>query len=152
MDLVVEETQEISGKIEPSPSKFHTQFATAAAFLSEGKSVIKSPLRVDDTRVLAHAIKDMGATVKRTEKKWTIWGLEDYQNPSGHAFDAKNSPMCLSLMASLAAFPSYIMIITADEQLRQTPVPNLIESLRQLGVEVHSTKQDMFQDFRIRGI
>lgn len=142
MDLVVEKTQGVSGKIEPSPSKFYTQFATVAAFLSEGKSVIKSPLRVGDTRVLARAIKDMGATVKRTEKKWTIWGLEGSQNPSGHVFDAKNSPMCLSLMTSLATFSPYIMIVTADEQLRQTPAPSLIKALSQLGVEIHSTKQD----------
>lgn len=142
MDLVVEETQDISGAVKPSPSKFHTQFATALAFLSEGKSVINSPLRVDDTRILARSIRDMGATVNRTKKKWTIWGLEKSQNPSGHVFDAKNSRMCLSLMTALSTFSNKIMIVTAGDRLRKTPVPSLINSLSHLGIEVHSTKED----------
>ncbi|MBS3815769.1 MAG: hypothetical protein KGY45_04325, partial [Hadesarchaea archaeon] len=142
MDLIVEETSSISGKVKPAPSKFYTQFATAIGFLSNGKTVIKSPLRVGDTRVLARSIDDMGATAKRTEKKWTIWGLEENQSISGHVFDAKNSAMCLSLMTSLSAFSTHIMIITGNEQLRQRPMPSLIKPMEKLGVEVHSTKQD----------
>lgn len=142
MYLSVEASEKVSGEVVPSPSKFYTQFATAVASLTEEKSVIKSPLLVDDTRGLADGIETMGAEVKRGKERWSIWGSDRYPNPTGQIIDAKKSIVGLSLLTSLSALVPRIMVITGKKQVRSCPVPSLIDALQKLGVDVHSTKSD----------
>lgn len=77
MDLLVKPTSKITGEVKPQPSKLYTQFATALALISEGKSTIGAPLKVKDTLALLHAVEGMGATVKRAQERWSIWGSEE---------------------------------------------------------------------------
>lgn len=142
MKLEIEKTEEISGKVAPSSSKFHTQFASAVALLADGKSVINSPLLVDDTRNFVKTVDDMGATVKRNKKTWSIWGSENGLNPSGQVIDAKKSSMGLSLLTSISALASRVMVVTGKSQIRTNPVPSLLNTLHSLGVDVHSTNSD----------
>lgn len=142
MDLIVEPSNKVSGKVKPAPSKFYTQFATTIALLAEGKSSIKSPLLVDDTRSLVKAIESLGATTKRSKKSWSIWGDGIPLNPSGQVIDAKKSMRGLSLLTSLTALTSRVMIVTGKQQVRSRPIPSLLQTLRKLGIDVHSTKSD----------
>lgn len=142
MDLEIKKSKKVSGKITPSPSKFYTQFATAASLLAEGKSVLKSPLLVDDTRCMIKAIENLGATTKRNKNSWTIWGNSAGINPTGQIIDAKKSMMSLSLLTSLAALTPRVMVVTGSNQVRSRPIPSLLKSLQKLGVDVHSTKSD----------
>lgn len=142
MDLVVNPSGKLSGRIEPPPSKFYTQFATALALLAEGKSVIKDPLRVDDTRALLRAVEHLGAAVKRTPGRWTIWGVGRALQPAGNFIDLKNSATALGLMTSTATLVQRIMVVTGDPQLRSRHMPTLLRGLRRLGADVHSAKSD----------
>ncbi len=141
MDLVVENIEKISGEISPSPSKFHTQFATTIGLLADGKSTIKNPLIVDDTRDLVKAIEDMGATTKRNEKSWTVWGNGQPIHPSGQVVDAKKSITSLSLLSAVSALAARIMVVTGKKQLRSCPVPSLVNFLEKIGVDIHSTNR-----------
>lgn len=151
MDLAVVPSEGLSGEISPAPSKFYTQFASATAFFAEGKSTIESPLQVSDTRVLVHALEEMGAEVKRTQDKWFIWGVEGNPTPKCQAIDAKKSAMNLSLMTSLASLAPYTMVVTCSHRLRTIPMPSLINALQHLGVDLHSTKWDESPPFVIFG-
>ena len=151
MDLVVRPTQTLSGAIEAPPSKLHTQLATALALLAEGKSVIERPLKVGDTSSLLRAIEGLGATVKRTRERWTIWGTGAPPRPAGNVIDVRNSATALSLMTALASLPPRITVLTGDEQLRARPMPALLRALRGLGVEVYSTKPDESPPFVVFG-
>ncbi|KXA92271.1 hypothetical protein AKJ64_03585 [candidate division MSBL1 archaeon SCGC-AAA259E17] len=142
MDLEIEPTQEITGKTRPSPSKFTTQFATAVALLAEGKSVLNTPLLADDTRSLIKAIDGMGATTKRSKKRWSIWGTGNPPHPTGQVADSKKSIVGLSLLTSLSALASRVMVVTGKSQVRSIPVPSLLRVLQELGVDAHSTKSD----------
>lgn len=142
MDLIVEPSQEVSGEVSPSPSKFYTQYSSVIGLLAEGESVIKSPLLVDDTRDLMKAIDGLGATTKRSKKKWTIWGNEGTISPEGQVIDAKKSIMSLSLLASLSALTSRIMVTTGNKVVRRAPLPSLIKSLQKMGVDMHSTNDN----------
>ncbi|KXB05693.1 hypothetical protein AKJ50_00210 [candidate division MSBL1 archaeon SCGC-AAA382A13] len=149
MKLIVEHTDEISGSIAPAPSKFYTQYSTAIALLAEGKSVLESPLVVDDTRDLAKAVETLGGTTKRGKKKWSIWGNGRSLQPSGQVVNAKKSIMSLSLLASISALTSRIMVITGKKQVRNPSVPSLISSLQKLGVDIHSANDDDSMPFVI---
>ncbi len=142
MDLIVEKSGEITGNITPGPSKFYTQYASAVSLLTDGKNVINSPLLVDDTRELVKALETMGATSKRSKKKWSVWGTGLKPEPSGQVVDAKKSIMSLSLLTALSALASRIMVVTGKKQVRSRPVPSLLKALNKLGVDAHSTKSD----------
>lgn len=142
MDLVVENADEVGGETTPFPSKFHTQFGTAIALLAEGKSVIKNPLVVDDTRDLAKAVEDMGGTTKRGEENWSIWGEGHSIHPSGQVVDAKKSLNTLSLLSALSSLSSRIMVVTGKKQLRSRPVSPLLNFLKKIGIDIHSTNRN----------
>jgi|GEM_PF-597409 len=142
MDLVIEPSQKITGKVTPSPSKLHTQFAIGMGLLADGKTTLNSPLDVDDTRDLIKAVEVLGATTKRGNKNWSIWGNGEHLKPTGQVLDGKKSIVNLSLLASVSALASRLMVITGENQVRRVPVSHLIDSLQQMGVDIHSTKDD----------
>lgn len=142
MDLVIEETEEITGSVTPSPSKFETQFATAIGALADGETIIKSPLIVDDTRDFAKGVEDLGRTTKRTKSKWKVWGEGTEFIPETQAVDAKKSIIGLSLLSSLSSLASRLMVNNCKRQLRELPVPSLLDNLQKIGVDIHSSNQD----------
>ncbi len=151
MDLVVQAGKGLSGELEPPPSKLYTQFAAALALLAEGKSSIKGPLRTKDTVCLLRAVEGMGATVKRTQERWSIWGVGRSLKPVGNVIDAKNSATSFSLLTSIAALAPRVSVVTGDVQLRTRPMPKLLQALRHLGVNVYSIKPDDSPPFVVDG-
>jgi len=142
VDLIVQPATAISGELEPQPSKFHTQFASAIALLADGKSVIEHPLRVKDTHVMLQAAEVTGATVKRAQERWSIWGVCGRLKPAQNVIDARNSGTALSLLTSIAVLSPTLTVLNGDSQLRSRPMPSLLKPLRRLGADVHSTKPD----------
>ncbi len=142
MDLIVEKVEKISGDVSPSPSKFHTQLASAIGLLADGKSVIENPLVVDDTRDLAKAIEDMGGTTKRSEESWSIWGNGPSITPEGQVVDAKKSLTNLSFLAGISTLTSRIMVVTGKKQIRNCPVPSLLKFLKKIGIDIHSSNRN----------
>lgn len=151
MDLIVRPATGLSGELEPQPSKLHTQFASAVALLAGGKSVIENPLRVKDTQVMLQAAEAMGAIVKRTQERWSIWGVGGSPKPAQNVIDARNSGTALSLLTSIVTLAPAITVLNGDNQLRSRPMPALLKSLRSLGADVHSTKPDDSPPFIVFG-
>jgi len=151
VDLIVRPATELSGELEPQPSKLHTQFASAVALLAGGKSVIENPLRVKDTQVMLQAAEAMGAIVKRTQERWSIWGVGGSPKPAQNVIDARNSGTALSLLTSIVTLAPAITVLNGDNQLRSRPMPALLKSLRSLGADVHSTKPDDSPPFIVFG-
>ena len=151
MDLTVQPATTLSGELEPQSSKLHTQFACALALLAEGKSVIEHPLRVKDTHVMLQAAEVMGATVKRTGERWSIWGVDGNLRLAKNVIDARNSGTALSLLTSIATLAPTITVLSGDPQLRSRPMPALLKALQRLGSDVYSTKPDGSPPFVVFG-
>jgi len=151
VNLVVQPATSLSGEIELPPSKLYTQIACALAMLAEGKSTIESPLRVKDTMVMLKAAEVVGATVKRTQERLSIWGVGNNLKPAQNVIDAKNSGTAMSLLTSIATLASTPTIVNGDTQLRSRPMPALLRALRRLGADIHSTKPDESPPFVVFG-
>ncbi len=151
MNLIANPASSLSGEVESPPSKLHTQLACALAILTEGKSTIDSPLRVKDTNVMLNAAEVLGATVKRTHERWSIWGVGGSLKPLQNVVDAKNSGTALGLLASIATIAQTPIVLNGDAQLRSRPMPNLLRALRRLGADINSTKPDDSPPFIVYG-
>ena len=151
MNLVINPSASISGEMEAPPSKLHTQFSAALGILAGGKSTIESPLRVRDTNVILKAAESLGATVKRTQERWSIWGLGGEIKSDKNMIDAKNSGTSIGLLTSISTLSSTSIVLNGDVQLRSRPMPNFLKTLRSLGTEVYSTKPNDSPPFMVFG-
>lgn len=151
MNLVINPSPSISGEVEAPPSKLHTQFSAALGILTGGKSTIESPLRVRDTNVMLKAAESLGATVKRTPERWSIWGLGGEIKSGKNMIDAKNSGTSIGLLTSICTLSSTSIILNGDTQLRTRPMPSFLKTLRSLGTEVYSTKPNDSPPFMVFG-
>jgi len=151
MNLVVNASGSISGEVEAPPSKLHTQISSALAILAGGKSTIDSPLRVQDTNVMLKAAESLGATVKRTEERWTIWGVGGEIKSDKNVIDAKNSGTAMSLLTSITTLSPTSIVLTGDAQLRSRPMPTFLNALRGLGADVYSIKPEDSPPFLVFG-
>lgn len=151
MRVVLGRSEGLRGEITPWPSKFFTQFSVALAALGEGRSEIKSPLAVEDTLCLLPSVKKLGVEVKRTPKKWTVWGTAGKLMPITGAVDAKGSATSLSLLCSLSALAEKTMVVTGSPGLRSRPLPELLHGLQRVGVSVISSKETDSPPFVIMG-
>ncbi|MGQ9788786.1 MAG: 3-phosphoshikimate 1-carboxyvinyltransferase [Candidatus Hadarchaeaceae archaeon] len=140
MDLVVNPATSLKGEIEAPPSKFHTQFSTALAILAGGKCTIESPLKVRDTQTMLKAAESLGAVVKRSQEKWTIWGVDGKIKSDKNTLDAKNSGTSICLLTSVSTLSPTTIVLHGDSQLRSRPMPSFLKALRSLGADVYSTK------------
>ncbi len=151
MNLTVNPSASITGEVEAPPSKLHTQFAATLAILTGGKSTIESPLRVRDTNVILKAAESLGAVVKRSQERWSIWGNGGDIKSDKNMIDAKNSGTALSLLASIATLSPTPIVLNGDVQLRSRAMPNFLKALRALGTEVYSTKPNDSPPFMVFG-
>jgi 3-phosphoshikimate 1-carboxyvinyltransferase len=142
MNLVISPSASISGELEAPPSKLYTQISTAIAILADGKSTIESPLRVLDTTVMLRAAESLGATVKRSQDRWSIWGLGGKITTDKNVVDAKNSGTAIGLLTGIATLSRTSIVLNGDAQLRSRPMPTLLKALRGLGADVCSIRPD----------
>ncbi len=151
MKIVMNPATSISGELTAPPSKLYTQVSSAVAILANGKSTIDSPLRVRDTNVILRAAEYFGATVKRTQERWSIWGTGGEIKSDKSSIDAKNSGTVMSILASISTISHTPIVLNGDAQLRSRPMPTLLKALRSLGAEIYSTKPDDSPPFMIFG-
>jgi 3-phosphoshikimate 1-carboxyvinyltransferase len=151
MNLIVNPATSINGEVEAPPSKLHTQFSTAIAILANGKCTIESPLRVRDTTVMLKAAESLGAVVKRSQEKWSIWGLNGEIKSDKNNLDAKNSGTAICLLTALTTLSPTPIVLNGDSQLRSRPMPSFLKALRSLGADVYSTKPDDSPPFMVFG-
>ena len=113
--------------------------------------MIGHPLSAKDTLSLLRAVENLGAVVKRTQERWSVWGVGRGLKPRGNAINAGNSATALSMLASISTLAPRTLVLTGDTQLRSRPIPALLEALRSLGAEIYSTKPDGSPPFVVFG-
>jgi len=142
LDIVVNPSPSINGEMEPQPSKYLTMLACAVASLCPNKSVIESPLLAKDTSAMVKACEVIGCIIKRSQGKWSMWGVERGFTPVQPAIDLKNSETALSLMSAVVSFSKIPMVLTGDANMCKRGMPDLLEALRKMGIKIHSANPE----------
>jgi 3-phosphoshikimate 1-carboxyvinyltransferase len=135
-DVTVRKTEMLKGEICAPPSKAYTQRMLIAAALADGTSKISNPLFSDDTEATLRAITSLGAKVNTTKDCLIVKGaqpLKGAQSP----IDCGESGATLRFMIPVAALASGPSTFLLGKSLEQRPMEPLLESLNQLGADVH---------------
>lgn len=124
-------------KIEIPGSKSYTNRALVIASLAEGKTILHNPLYSDDTKFMMESLEKLGVVFEKNNKDLVVYG-------KGGKFDTKEN---LELFCGIAGTTSRFLtgllplmknniIINGEGKILERPIGELVEGLRQLGVEI----------------
>jgi 3-phosphoshikimate 1-carboxyvinyltransferase len=121
-----------------------------AAALSQGTSKISGPLFSDDTEAALRAVKALGAKVTVAEDCWTVEGAQPLKGAQ-EPIDCGESGATLRFMIPVAALAPEPSVFVFGESLERRPLDPLLESLKQLGVEIHHQRLGYRAAIRVEG-
>ncbi|AOZ91568.1 3-phosphoshikimate 1-carboxyvinyltransferase [Paenibacillus crassostreae] len=136
MDMIVNPTPRLNGKIGALSSKNYTTRYLLVAALAEGTSTVYYPAHSEDSDAMRRCIQDLGATLIEDDEKATITGF------GKHPLDVQelnvgNAGAVLRFLMGIATLcPDVTFVNTYPDSLGKRPHDDLIEALGQLGVEV----------------
>ncbi|MCH8343208.1 MAG: 3-phosphoshikimate 1-carboxyvinyltransferase [Planctomycetes bacterium] len=127
--------------ITPPGSKSITCRAYVLAALAEGESQIIGPLRADDTDALLGALCTLGAEARWDGDNVRINGVGGRFPRGGHVNlgDGGAPTRFMIAAACLAAEP---VVVDASPRMRQRPIAEGIDMLRQLGAKIEYAEQE----------
>ncbi len=123
----------ISGKAAAPPSKSYTIRALMAAALAPGISILRAPLKSDDTAATVGALTGIGVNITEEKSEWHIAG--GIFTPPVRELNCRESAATLRFMCALAALVPSTVRLTYGPGLAKRPMTPLLDALNQLGVQ-----------------
>jgi 3-phosphoshikimate 1-carboxyvinyltransferase len=139
--LTVKKTESLKGTVTAPSSKAYTQRTVIAASLSEGKSVIKYPLKCNDTIATIKACSMLGAKIKWEDSSLSVEGVSKPKTPEDIIY-CQGSGATIRFLTSICALADGTSVLTGDRSLGRRPMQPLLDALNQLGAKCFSTKGD----------
>lgn len=143
MKLKVKNISNIGGVVKAPPSKSYSHRAVILASMANGTSKLYDMLFSEDTLASINVCRSLGAEITKTEEYLKVVGTGGkLHNSSKDPIDLANSGTTLRLMTSVSALSDNDVILTGDESLQTRPMDLLIESIKALGVNAKSLKDN----------
>lgn len=130
------ETRPVKGRatVRVPGSKSYTHRLLIAAALAEGMSRIENPLRSEDTRLTATALKLMGIAIEEDGFCDHVHGKGGELAPCGRPIDLGNSGTSMRLLLSVGAMGAGTYRFTGSSRMQERPVKALLDGFARLGV------------------
>ncbi|UCD75109.1 MAG: 3-phosphoshikimate 1-carboxyvinyltransferase [Phycisphaerales bacterium] len=127
--------------ITPPGSKSITNRAYVLAALAGGESRIVRPLRSDDCDYLLNALATLGAQAQWDGPDVVIQGVSG-RFPRGGEVNLGDGGAPARFMIAAACLALEPVVVDGSERMRQRPVSELVDFLRQLGADVAYVQED----------
>lgn len=151
------EIQPVENKIESTVavpgSKSYTNRALLIAALAEGCSQLTGTLFSDDTRYMCQALRTLGVEIDADAEQCTFEVAGNGGKiPVDHAeLYIGNAGTAARPLVSYVALGNGVFVIDGDEPMRRSrPISDLLDALRQLGVDVRSKFDNGFLPLIVR--
>lgn len=131
-------------------SKSLTNRVLLLAALAKGKTALHHPLRSEDTEHMATALRQIGFQVEtENDAVWTIEG----QPRTGlqEEFFLGNAGTATRFLTAYAGLLGGEIRITGKPRMQERPIGDLLDALRQLGVDLISEQNNDCPPLRIHG-
>lgn len=113
-------------------------FLAAAA---SGDSVLRQPLRSDDTEAFAAGLEALGYPVSYEDDAWTVTGSPSGPPVRAASLFTRDAGTASRFLPALAATGHGEFRFDASDQMRRRPVAPLVDALRSLGVHVECERE-----------
>ena len=141
----------LKGTIRIPGSKSHTIRGLLFATLASGRSVLSSPLYSSDTNSCIECCRLLGASIEVSPERIVVEGTGGKLETPENVLDVGNSGTTLYLSAGVAALSDAWSVFTGDDQIRRRSAQSLLSSLKDLGADAISTRQNGCTPLMIRG-
>ncbi len=135
MKVVIRESR-VAGRVSAPPSKSVTHRALVCSSLAPGESLIRSPLRSEDTTATLRVLQQLGAGCSDESDPWEVRGGRLREPVS--ELCCGESGTTLRFATALCSLVDGECNLMGGPSLSKRPVEPLIDALRQLGVECES--------------
>lgn len=142
----------LHGSVRPPGSKSITNRALVCAALADGVSTLHGPLDSDDTRVMIAALRQLGLVVEWEEGAAAIRVVGcrgRFPHDKADIFVA-NSGTTMRFLASMLPTGIGTFRLSGVPRMHQRPIGDLLQSLRQLGAEIHSESEEGYPPVQIQ--
>lgn len=143
------ERSQVSGTVTVPPSKSYTHRAIAISALGPG-GLVARPLLSADTWATISASEALGAQIEGQGAELSVIGVEGKPSTPDNVIDVENSGTTLRIMSAVAALTDGA-VLTGDASIRRRPNGPLLKSLRDLGAEAFSIKNNDCAPLVVRG-
>jgi len=143
--------EELNAIVEIPGSKSYTNRALLIASLANGQSILKNPLYSDDTNYMLQSLEKLGVKFEKSEKQIIV-------NGCGGKFNIQNNELFCGLagttsrfLTGLAAILGQEIIVTGEGKLLERPIGELVNALRQIGVEIEYLGKENSIPIKVNG-
>lgn len=119
-------------------SKSYTHRLLIGTALSDGPCSIENMLRSEDTLLTLKALREMGVICEDTGSILTVQGTNGRLRPSPSPIYLANSGTSMRLLTAVAALGSGVYTLTGTERMGERPIQDLLDALKQIGVDARS--------------
>jgi 3-phosphoshikimate 1-carboxyvinyltransferase len=142
--------QNFTAEIDVPGSKSVANRALIIAALAEGTTVLKNMLFSDDTRYMMEAIRKLGNRVEVDEQKRTVIVESTTEKvfPETELFIG-NAGTAMRFLPTYISAGQGKVSLTGIQRMKERPIKDLVDGLRELGVKVTYKEKDGFPPFEI---
>jgi 3-phosphoshikimate 1-carboxyvinyltransferase len=135
-NIEIQRSGAVRGTVRPPGSKSITNRALICAALAQGSSILRGALDSEDTRVMIEALRRLGIHVTDADRgeTLTIVGCGGRIPSSGCELYVANSGTTVRFLAAIVSLAHGTFRLDGTPRMRQRPIADLVDSLRQLGV------------------
>ena len=126
--------------IQPPGSKSITNRALVCAALARGQSLLSGALESDDTRVMVEGLRQLGLAVEhdRGTRSIRVTGCDGRPPAASADLLLGNSGTTVRFLTALVALGHGVYRLDGTPRMRQRPIQDLLDALRQLGADAVS--------------
>jgi 3-phosphoshikimate 1-carboxyvinyltransferase len=145
--------QPVRGRIRPPGSKSITNRALVCAALARGTSTLTGALDSEDTRVMIESLGRLGIRVEAQGAGQTliVHGCGGEIPAQEADLFVGNSGTTIRFLTAMCALGRGQYRLDGIERMRERPIGDLVDALRQLGVEVQYEGREGFPPIVVRG-
>ncbi|MFZ0610641.1 MAG: 3-phosphoshikimate 1-carboxyvinyltransferase [Desulfobacterales bacterium] len=132
-------------------SKSYTHRLMIAAALADGVCTVKNPLDSQDTRITRRCLSEMGVAIEEASGALRIQGSSGRLRSPATPLDLGNSGTSMRLLAAVAALGQGVCVLSGSARMRQRPIQDLLDGLRQMDIGARSVNGDGCPPIEISG-
>jgi 3-phosphoshikimate 1-carboxyvinyltransferase len=144
----------LDARVRVPGSKSISNRALLMSALARGESRLRGVLDSDDIRVMAAALRALGADARRVDEggsEWLVRGVDGEPRVPAGPIDVGASGTAARFLTALLALVPGETRLDGSARMRQRPIGELVDAMRQLGVDVEAQGPGACPPVRCRG-
>lgn len=137
--------------VTPPGSKSLTNRALLLATLAQGESTLRGVLDADDTRRMSEALSALGFELTAQGDDVRVVGQAGRVPGGDVSLDLGNSGTSIRFLTAACCLGDGAVTLDGIERMRQRPIAELVQPLRQLGADISYVNEDGYPPLRVRG-